>query len=185
VALVGGGNSAGQAVVFLAPKVKRLHLIVRGKGLEASMSRYLIDRIKALPNVALHVGTEIVALDGERATGLKAVTFRERASGATRTYPLRHLFLFIGADPNAEWLQNCVAVDNKGFVITGASFSIEAGGRAPLPLETSMPGVFAIGDVRATSTKRVGAAIGEGAAVVSQIHNVLGSRRTVAFARRD
>jgi thioredoxin reductase (NADPH) len=185
VALVGGGNSAGQAVVFLAPKVKRLHLIVRGKGLEASMSRYLIDRIQALPNVELHVGTEIAALDGERATGLKAVTFRERASGVTRTYPLRHLFLFIGADPNAEWLQNCVAVDNKGFVVTGANFSIEAGGRAPLPLETSMPGVFAIGDVRANSTKRVGAAIGEGAAVVSQIHSVLGSRRTVAFAQRN
>ena len=185
VALVGGGNSAGQAVVFLAPKVKHLHLVVRSKGLEASMSRYLIDRIKALPNVELHVGAEIIALDGERATGLKAVTFRNRASGATFVRPLRHLFLFIGADPNAEWLGNCVAVDNKGFVVTGAKFSIEAGGRAPLPLETSMPGVFAIGDVRATSTKRVGAAIGEGAAVVAQIHNVLGSRRTVAFARRD
>ena len=185
VALVGGGNSAGQAVVFLAPKVKRLHLIVRGKGLEASMSRYLIDRIKTLPNVELHVGTEIVALDGERATGLQAVTFRERTSGATHTYPLRHLFLFIGADPNAEWLQNCVAVDSKGFVVTGAGFSIETGGRAPLPLETSMPGVFAIGDVRATSTKRVGAAIGEGAAVVAQIHSVLGWRRTVSFAERN
>jgi thioredoxin reductase (NADPH) len=148
------------------------------------MSRYLIDRIKALPNVELHVGTEIVALDGESATGLKAVTFRNRTSGTTFVRPLRHLFLFIGADPNAEWLQNCVAVDNKGFVVTGAGFSIEAGTRVPLPLETSMPGVFAIGDVRATSTKRVGAAIGEGAAVVAQIHSVLGSRRTVAFAQR-
>ena len=173
VALIGGGNSAGQAVVFLAPKVKRLHLVVRGKGLEATMSRYLIDRIKALPNVELHVGAEVVALGGDRAGGLKSVTFRDRATGATATYPLRHLFLFIGADPNAEWLQNCVAVDAKGFVVTGATFSIDAGGRAPLPLETSMPGVFAIGDVRAGSTKRVAAAVGEGAAVVAQIHQVL------------
>jgi thioredoxin reductase (NADPH) len=180
VALIGGGNSAGQAVVFLAPKVKRLHLVVRSKGLEASMSRYLIDRIKALPNVELHVGTEVVALGGERAGGLKSVTFRDRSSGTTHSYPLRHLFLFIGADPNGEWLQNCVTVDRKGFVVTGDSFSIDAGGRSPLPLETSMPGVFAIGDVRANSTKRVGAAIGEGAAVVSQIHQALARQ-----AKRD
>jgi thioredoxin reductase (NADPH) len=175
VALIGGGNSAGQAVVFLAPKVKRLHLVVRGKGLEASMSRYLIDRIKALPNVDLHVGAEVVALDGDRASGLKAVTFRDRATGATHTYPLRHMFLFIGADPNAEWLANCVAVDNKGFVVTGGAFSAGAS-RTPHALETSIPGVFAIGDVRAASTKRVGAAIGEGAAVVAQIHQVLAGR---------
>ncbi|HEY0223465.1 MAG TPA: FAD-dependent oxidoreductase [Pseudolabrys sp.] len=175
VALIGGGNSAGQAVVFLAPKVKQLHLVVRSRGLEASMSRYLIDRIEALPNVELHVGTEIVALGGDRAGGLTSVTFRDRSSGTTHSHPLRHLFLFIGADPNGEWLQNCVAVDNKGFVVTGAEFSVDAG-RAPLPLETSMPGVFAIGDVRAGSTKRVGAAIGEGAAVVAQIHQVLAHR---------
>jgi thioredoxin reductase (NADPH) len=182
VALIGGGNSAGQAVVFLAPKVKRLHLVVRGKGLEANMSRYLIDRIKALPNVELHVGVEIVALDGDRAGGLDAVTFRERATAATHSYPLRHLFLFIGADPNAEWLANCVSVDAKGFVVTGDGFAGGDAGRAPLPLETSMPGVFAIGDVRASSTKRVGAAIGEGAAVVAQIHSVLAQQRS---ARRD
>ena len=177
VALIGGGNSAGQAVVFLAPKVKRLHLIVRGKGLEASMSRYLIDRIKALPNVELHTGTEAVALDGDRASGLTGATFRDRASGQTRSYPLRHLFLFIGADPNAEWLADCVAVDGKGFVVTGNGFSSPAAGRASHPLETSMPGVFAIGDVRAASTKRVGAAIGEGAAVVAQLHQVLAANR--------
>jgi thioredoxin reductase (NADPH) len=96
---------------------------------------------------------------------------------------LRHLFLFIGADPNAEWLKGCVETDSKGFVITGGKFAADAG-RAPMALETSMPGVFAIGDVRAGSTKRVGAAIGEGAAVVAQIHQVLGLRRNVAFARR-
>jgi thioredoxin reductase (NADPH) len=189
VALIGGGNSAGQAVVFLAPRVKRLHLVVRGKGLEATMSRYLIDRIKALPNVDLHIGTEVVALDGERASGLRAVTFRDRATGGTASYPLRHLFLFIGADPNAEWLANCVAVDDKGFVITGVADSNSAS-RIPHSLETSRPGVFAIGDVRATSTKRVGAAIGEGAAVVAQIHQVLAgrapspSRPAAADARR-
>ena len=122
VALVGGGNSAGQGVVFLAPKVKRLHLVVRGSGLEASMSRYLIDRIAALPNVELHTGTEVVALEGDEVTGLTAAVFRERATGATHTCPLRHLFLFIGADPNTSWLNRCVALDNKGFVVTGADF---------------------------------------------------------------
>ncbi len=173
VALIGGGNSAGQAVVFLAPKVKHLHLIVRGKGLEATMSRYLIDRIEALPNVTLHAGTEVVALDGNRASGLTGATFRKRESGGTKSVALRHLFLFIGADPNAEWLDGCVAEDAKGFIVTGAGFSNGGVARAPLPLETSMPGVFAIGDVRANSTKRVGAAIGEGAAVVAQLHQVL------------
>ena len=172
VALVGGGNSAGQAVVFLAPKVKHLHLVVRGAGLEASMSRYLIDRIAALPNVTLHIGTEVIALHGDEATGLSAATFRERATGEIHTCPLRHLFLFIGADPNAYWLNGCVAVDGKGFIITGTS----AGGpnsHAALTLQTSRPRVFAIGDVRAGSTKRVAAAVGEGAAVVAQIHSLL------------
>jgi len=173
VALIGGGNSAGQAVVFLAPHVKKLHLVVR-RELEATMSRYLIDRIKALPNVEVHIGSEVVALGGDRTSGLTSVTFRARADGIDRSYPLRHLFLFVGADPNAEWLKDCVAVDNKGFVVTGDEFAVAANGRVPLPLETSMPGVFAIGDVRASSTKRVGAAIGEGAAVVAQIHQVLG-----------
>ena len=173
VALIGGGNSAGQAVVFLAPKVKHLHLIVRGKGLEATMSRYLIDRINALSNVSLHAGTEVVELGGDRAAGLTQAVFRDRASGVTKDVALRHLFLFIGADPNAGWLDHCVAEDAKGFVVTGEDFSIANVSRAPLPLETSMPGVFAIGDVRAKSTKRVGAAIGEGAAVVAQIHQVL------------
>jgi thioredoxin reductase (NADPH) len=173
VALIGGGNSAGQAVVFLAPKVKHLHLIVRGKGLEATMSRYLIDRIGALPNVSLHTDTEVVALQGDGNAGLTKAVFRKRADGTTKDVALRHLFLFIGADPNAGWLDGCVAEDAKGFVVTGAGFSTQDVARAPLPLETSMPGVFAIGDVRANSTKRVGAAIGEGAAVVAQIHQVL------------
>jgi thioredoxin reductase (NADPH) len=175
VALVGGGNSAGQAVVFLAPKVKRLHLVVRGPGLEASMSRYLIDRIAALPNVELHTGTEVTALEGDEVSGLVAATFRDRATGKTHGCALRHLFLFIGADPNASWLNACVALDKKGFVITGSACAnaVRPNSRLLLPLESTRPGVFAIGDVRAGSTKRVAAAVGEGAAVVAQIHTAL------------
>jgi|SRR5579859_550557 len=172
VALVGAGNSAGQAVVFLAPRVKRLHLIVRGPGLEASMSRYLIERISALPNVELHAETEIAELEGDRTDGLTGATFQNRRTGELKPRPLRHLFLFIGAEPNAEWLQGCVETDEKGFVVTGQG--------ARLPLETQMPGIFAIGDVRAGSTKRVAAAVGEGAAVVAQIHAFLGGLTTAA-----
>ena len=170
VALVGGGNSAGQAVAFLAPKVEKLHLIVRGTGLEASMSHYLIERIASLPNVEIHTRTEVSALEGDQTGALSRVAFRNRDSGAVTTLPIRHLFLFIGADPNAEWLDGCVDVDPQGFIVTGA----RATSTAPvLPLETNRAGVFAIGDVRAGSTKRVAAAVGEGAAVVSQIHAYL------------
>jgi thioredoxin reductase (NADPH) len=172
VALVGGGNSAGQAVVFLAPKVKRLHLVVRGDGLEASMSRYLIDRIAALPNVELHTRTEVAGLEGDKVEGLRGVTFRERDLRETHTCPVRHLFLFIGADPNVAWLKDSVTVDNKGFIVTGSANGMDRDGSA-LPLETSRSRVFAIGDIRAGSTKRVAAAVGEGAAVVAQIHKVL------------
>ena len=163
IALVGGGNSAGQAVVFLAAKVKHLDLVVR-RDLRETMSRYLIDRIAALPNVTIHVGSEVVGLEGDRTTGLTAAIFKDRATRATRRCALRHLFLFIGADPNAGWLDGCVDTDAKGFIVTGGS---------ALPLQTSLAGVFAIGDVRAGSTKRVAAAVGEGAAVVAQIHMML------------
>jgi thioredoxin reductase (NADPH) len=176
IALVGGGNSAGQAVVYLAPKVKRLHLVVRGDGLEDSMSRYLVDRIAALPNVELHKRTEIVGLEGDKAQGLTAVTFKNRETGETHRCPLRHIFLFIGADPNVGWLDGCIATDEKGFVLTGTvNPGTPVTARSALPLETSHPGVFAVGDIRAGSTKRVAAAVGEGAAVVAQIHSVLGS----------
>lgn len=160
VALIGGGNSAGQAVVFLAPQVKKLHLIIR-RDLRETMSRYLIDRIAALPNVEIHVGEELIALEGARTSGLVAATVRATRGGDHRRLPLRHVFLFIGADPNSDWVRDCVETDSRGFVITG---------QGSLPLETTTPGVFAIGDVRAGSTKRVAAAVGEGAAVVSQIH---------------
>jgi len=171
IALVGGGNSAGQACVFLAPQVEKLNLIVR-RPLEETMSKYLIDRIKALPNVALHIGKEVVALDGDRATGLKGVTFRCRTTGSEHHCDLNHLFLFIGADPNTDWLDGCVDLDAKGFVVTG--------GDQRAPLETSRKGVFAAGDVRCGSTKRVAAAVGEGAAVIAQIHAYLGAETTGA-----
>ncbi len=164
VALVGAGNSAGQAVAFLAPRVRKLHLVVRGAGLEASMSRYLIDRIAALPNVQVHVRTEVVSLEGDHDTGLIGATYRDRDTGETHHCDLRHMFLFVGADPNSDWLKACVGVDHKGFVLTGST---------DLSLQTDAAGVFAIGDVRASSTKRVAAAVGEGAAVVSQIHEYL------------
>jgi thioredoxin reductase (NADPH) len=175
IALVGGGNSAGQAVVFLAPKVKRLHLVVRRADLSSTMSRYLIDRIQALPNVELHGHTEIIALHGDRTDGLTGASFANRSFGTTKWCDLRHLFLFIGADPHADWLASAASVDDKGFLLTGGAFAscTEMPQRTALPLETSMPGIFAIGDVRAGSTKRVAAAVGEGAAVVAQIHQLL------------
>ena len=177
IALIGAGNSAGQAVAFLAPRVKTLHMIVRAEGLEASMSSYLIDRIKAQPNVILHTRSEVTALEGDASSGLTGASVRNRDTGEVWTGPLRHLFLFIGADPNTEWLKSCtVAIDAKGFVRTGEPMSEgpwPAHGRAPMPLETSVPGIFAIGDVRANSTKRVAAAVGEGAAVVAAIHAFL------------
>jgi len=176
VALVGGGNSAGQAVAFLAPKVKRLHLVVRRDGLDETMSRYLIERIKALSNVELHTNTEIIGLEGDPSTGLSAAIFRDRLTGEKHACALRHLFLFCGADPNAAWLDGCVTLDKKGFVVTGKACE-GCAGREALPLETSQPGVFAIGDVRAGSTKRVAAAVGEGAAVVAQIHSVLSANQ--------
>ncbi|MFC3692608.1 FAD-dependent oxidoreductase [Chenggangzhangella methanolivorans] len=168
VILVGGGNSAGQAAVFLASRVKRLHLVVRGNGLAASMSRYLIDRISALENVELHTRTEVTEITGAADGGLTCAVLKNRESGAVWTQTLRHLFLFVGADPNTGWLTDCVELDAKGFVTTGETRG-ETGGRTA-SLETSRSGVFAIGDVRAGSTKRVAAAVGEGAAVVAQIH---------------
>jgi thioredoxin reductase (NADPH) len=174
IAVIGGGNSAGQAAVFLAPKVEQLHIAVR-RPLETTMSRYLIDRIAAQPNISVHVGVEVVGLEGDESGALCRTTFRGLDSGKLWTFPMRHMFLFIGADPNADWLAKRIAVDDKGFVVTGREFAPTdiPLNREPLPLETSVAGVFAIGDVRAGSTKRVGAAIGEGAAVVAQIHAAL------------
>ena len=180
VVLVGAGNSAGQAAVFLAPHVERLYLMVRGEGLEASMSRYLIQRIAALDNVDIHVRHELAELHGTRLGGLEGATFTDRESGAMRHFPVRHVFMFIGAEPNTGWLNSCVALDDKGYVVTGAAALAGDKPTVALPLETSLPRVFAIGDVRSGSTKRVASAVGEGAAVVAQIHSVLGGARTNA-----
>jgi len=168
VALVGAGNSAGQAAVYLASQVARVRVLVRGKGLEATMSRYLVDRLAGLPNVELLLESEVIALEG-RGGVLEAIRWRHVPSGEETRRPIRHLFLFIGADPNTSWLSGSgVALDAKGFVRTGED--VAAGRRA---LETSQDGVFAIGDVRAGSIKRVAAAVGEGAQVIATIHAFL------------
>ncbi|HEX7624908.1 MAG TPA: NAD(P)/FAD-dependent oxidoreductase, partial [Anaeromyxobacteraceae bacterium] len=168
VALVGAGNSAGQAVVYLANQVAKVWVLARGKSLEASMSRYLVDRIAALPNVEVLLQAEVLALEGQRGA-LEALRWRQAPSGGETRRAVRHLFLFIGADPNTSWLSGSgVALDDKGFIRTGAD--VAANRRA---LETSRDGVFAIGDVRAGSTKRVAAAVGEGAQVIATIHAFL------------
>jgi thioredoxin reductase (NADPH) len=177
VVLVGGGNSAGQAVVFLASHAAHVHLLIRGNDLGKNMSKYLVDRIASLPNVTLHTETEICAIDG-CAEGVSGVRWRHRKNGREEAKPIRRVFLFVGADPNTTWLADCgVKLNAKGFVCTGVDLapadyvrSQGAPAREPFPLETSIPGVFAIGDVRASSTKRVAAAVGEGAAVVAQVH---------------
>ena len=148
-------------------------MMVRGSGLAESMSRYLIDRIAAKPNIELMTMTEIVALSGTPNTGLERVRWRDRRTGAETEAPVHHVFLFIGADPATEWLEGCgVTVDKAGFVVTGARLG-EGESRSSSPLESSVAGVFAVGDARSGSTKRVGSAIGEGAQVVAAIHRFL------------
>ena len=164
VILVGGGNSAGQAAVFLSGHAGRVRMMVRGEGLAESMSRYLIDRIEAAPNIELMTHTEIVALEGTHA-GLERVRWRDRKTGTETTDAVANVFLFVGADPATGWLGSCgVEVDKAGFVVTGAGHE---------PLATSVHGVFAVGDVRSGSVKRVGGAIGEGAQVVAALHRFL------------
>jgi thioredoxin reductase (NADPH) len=174
VALVGGGNSAGQAVVYLAGQATKVWLLVRGSELESSMSRYLVDRIAGLPNVEVVTQTHISGLEGEDGM-LDAVRWRHGKSKEEVRRPIRHLFLFIGAEPNTTWLSGSgVALDAKGFVLTG-------GDDGRRPLETSRRGIFAIGDVRSNSVKRVAAAVGEGAQVVAILHAFLaGANQTPA-----
>jgi thioredoxin reductase (NADPH) len=179
VALVGGGNSAGQAEVYLASQVRKVTILARRGGLRETMSRYLVERIEAQTNIEVLGETEIVSLEGEGGN-LTALSWRKHATGDVETRPIQHLFLFIGADPNTDWLANCnVALDAKGFVRTGAD--VAAG-----LMETSRSGVFAIGDVRSGSVKRVAAAVGEGAQVVAALHAYLARTSAAApeLARR-
>ena len=185
VVLVGGGNSAGQAAVFLSAHAAKVHMMIRGPGLAASMSRYLIDRIEAAPNIQLWTNTELVELEGQLPSGLSSVKWREGGpDGEVHERELRNVFLFVGADPETRWLEGCgVAVDQHGFVLTGSDAvlgpdGLTLPGRVPNPFETSVRGAFAVGDVRAGSVKRVGGAIGDGAAAVALIHQHLASLDT-------
>jgi thioredoxin reductase (NADPH) len=180
VALVGAGNSAGQAAVYLASQVSKVWLLVRGRDLASSMSRYLVDRITGLSNVEVLTQTTVTGVEGRDAM-LEAIRWRAGRSGEEVRRPIQHLFLFIGADPNTDWLSGSgVALDRKGFVLTGAGTTENRH-----PLETSRPGIFAIGDVRSGSVKRVAAAVGEGAQVVATLHAILPSadREQTATAR--
>jgi thioredoxin reductase (NADPH) len=178
VIVVGGGNAAGQAAVFLAETAKRVHMLVRSAGLVQSMSRYLIRRIEESPTIVFRPQTEIVALEG--GDHLKSVRWRSSQTGQIEEHKIRHVFVMTGATPNTNWLDGCVALDAKGFIKTGPDLSLEnlAAGRWPLTrppylFETSLPGVFAVGDVRDGSIKRVASAVGEGSIVISFIHKVL------------
>jgi thioredoxin reductase (NADPH) len=178
VIIVGGGNSAGQAATYLSQTMKHVHLLVRSEGLATTMSRYLIRRIEENPKITLRTRTEVIALEGEK--HLEKVTWKSAASGEVTTHPIRHLFLMTGAVPSTDWLQGCLALDEKGFVKTGTDISgqeRDAMGwslhRAPFLLETSLPGVFAVGDVRSTSVKRVASAVGEGSICIQLVHRTL------------
>ena len=177
VIVVGGGNGAGQAAVFLAESAKQVHVLVRGSGLADSMSRYLIRRIEDNPRISLHTRTEITALEGDG--HLAHVRYKD-GSGAEERRPIRHVFVMTGAEPNSRWLEGCLALDDKGFIKTGPDLTSEdlavAGwplARPPHLLETSLPGVFAVGDVRANNMKRVASAVGEGSSAVAFVHQVL------------
>jgi thioredoxin reductase (NADPH) len=178
VIVVGGGNSAGQAAVFLSETAKHVHMLVRSNGLADSMSRYLIRRIEDSPKITLHVCTEISALEGDN--HLERVQWRDKNTGATEMHDIRHIFLMTGATPNTQWLNGCVALDDKGFVRTGSDLSEEdlfkSGWpleRHPFLLETSLPGVLAVGDVRSGNVKRVASAVGEGSISIHLAHKAL------------
>jgi thioredoxin reductase (NADPH) len=178
VIVVGGGNSAGQAAVFLAETTKRVHMLVRSAGLADTMSRYLIRRIEETPTIVLRLHTDVVALEG--GDHLESVRWRSSPTEHTEEHKIRHMFVMTGAAPNTDWLDGCVAVDAKGFIKTGPALSPEdlnaarwPLARPPYLLETSLPGVLAVGDVRGGSIKRVASAVGEGSIAISFVHQVL------------
>ena len=177
VVVVGGGNSAGQAAVYLSQTARKVHMLVRSGELSDTMSRYLIRRIEENPSIELHYRTEIVALDG--GMHLERVTWQNKAAGGISTRDIRHVFIMAGASPRTEWLRDCVALDGKGFILTGRDLDSVDNAQAwplqrpPLMLETSLPGVFAVGDVRAGNVKRVASAVGEGAIAIHLVHRAL------------
>jgi len=178
VIVVGGGNSAGQAAVFLAQTTKHVHMLVRSSGLAANMSRYLIRRIESSPAITLRPQTEIVAVEG--GDHLNSVHWRNGKTGQTEKHEISHIFIMTGADPNTDWLNGCIALDDKGFIKAGPDLlpeNLSAAAwpltRQPYLLETSLPGVFAVGDVRGGSIKRVASAVGEGSIAISFVHRVL------------
>ena len=180
VIVVGGGNSAGQAAVFLSQTARKVHMLVRSGGLAESMSRYLIQRISENPAIDLHCNTEIVRLEGDKQ--LERVGWKDKTTGQLSTHEIHHVFIMAGASPRTEWLRGCVAMDDKGFVLTGRDLDISAASgdsvrwplaRSPQMLETSLPGVFAVGDVRSGNIKRVASAVGEGAISVALVHRTL------------
>lgn len=180
VIVVGGGNSAGQAAVFLAQTARRVYMLVRSESLSQTMSRYLIQRITENPAIELHYRTEIVGLEGD--TKLERVVWRDGTTGETSTHAIRHVFIMTGASPGTEWLKGCLALDDKGFILTGRDLDGANGAnpalvwplsRRPQMLETSFPGVFAVGDVRSGNVKRVASAVGEGAIAVHLVHRTL------------
>jgi thioredoxin reductase (NADPH) len=178
VIVVGGGNSAGQAAVFLAETTKHVHMLVRSSGLAATMSRYLIRRIENSATITLRPQTEIVAVEGDN--HLNSVYWRNSQTGQTEKHEISHIFIMTGADPNTSWLDGCIELDAKGFIRTGPDLlpeNLSAAGwpltRQPYLLETSLPGIFAVGDVRGGSIKRVASAVGEGSIAISFVHKVL------------
>jgi thioredoxin reductase (NADPH) len=177
VIVVGGGNSAGQAAVFLSRTASKVHMLVRSKQLSDTMSRYLVQRIEENPAIDVRYCTEVVNMEGD--SQLEKVTWRDKNTGATETNPIRHIFIMAGASPRTKWLSGCLALDDKGFILTGRDLDpvVKDAGwkldRRPQMLETSLPGVFAVGDVRANSVKRVASAVGEGAIAVSLVHRTL------------
>ena len=178
VIVVGGGNSAGQAAVFLAQTAKQVYLLVRSASLASSMSRYLISRIEESPNITVRPHTEIITLEGNHQ--LDSIRWRNNQTGRTERHNIKHIFVMTGADPNTGWLKDCLLLDAKGFINTGPDLSAEnlrAAGwslkRQPYLLETSLPGIFAAGDVRGGSIKRVASAVGEGSTVISFVHKVI------------
>jgi thioredoxin reductase (NADPH) len=178
VIVIGGGNSAGQAAVFLAQTTKRVHMLVRSSDLAASMSRYLIRRIEENPKIVVRPHTEIVGLEG--GDHLESVRWQNNQTGQIEEHKIRHIFIMTGADPNTRWLDGCIALDDKGFIKTGPDLSAEnltasrwSLARQPHLLETSLPGVFAVGDVRGGSIKRVASAVGEGSIAISFVHQVI------------